>query len=195
MTEDPSSLWLKGRKGSTRLIPYGATKRPRLVWLLAGRPLMARVASPTCASRIPNSLAGSGGSAAAIVEEAGRHAGYAPDFVFNSASCSVRNARISSVMASNVIHCSLQSVSGSAPRPPDRRRPRDRTDPQAGRASRRPVPGEAEDLILAPAGVVGRHGVHAAARRAARSQRDVYHAWRAERTVARRARRQYDARA
>ena len=25
--------------------PYGATKRPRLVWLLAGRPLMARVAS------------------------------------------------------------------------------------------------------------------------------------------------------
>ena len=25
---------------------YGATKRPRLVWLLAGRPLMARVASP-----------------------------------------------------------------------------------------------------------------------------------------------------
>ena len=26
---------------------YGATKRPRLVWLLAGRPLMARVASPT----------------------------------------------------------------------------------------------------------------------------------------------------
>ena len=26
--------------------PYGATKRPRLVWLLAGRPLMARVASP-----------------------------------------------------------------------------------------------------------------------------------------------------
>ena len=39
--------------------------------------------------------------------EAGRHAGYAPDFVFNSASCSVRNARISSVMASNVIHCSL----------------------------------------------------------------------------------------
>ena len=27
--------------------PYGATKRPRLVWLLAGRPLMARVASPT----------------------------------------------------------------------------------------------------------------------------------------------------
>ena len=38
---------------------YGATKRPRLVWLLAGRPLMARVASPTCASRIPNSLAAS----------------------------------------------------------------------------------------------------------------------------------------
>ena len=30
-------------------IPYGATKRPRLVWLLAGRPLMARVASPPVA--------------------------------------------------------------------------------------------------------------------------------------------------
>ena len=29
------------------LIAYGATKRPRLVWLLAGRPLVARVASPT----------------------------------------------------------------------------------------------------------------------------------------------------
>ena len=29
--------------------PYGATKRPRLVWLLAGRPLMARVASPPVA--------------------------------------------------------------------------------------------------------------------------------------------------
>ena len=29
-----------------RPVPYGATKRPRLVWLLAGRPLMARVASP-----------------------------------------------------------------------------------------------------------------------------------------------------
>ena len=50
---------------------------------------------------------GPGHMRAAIVEEAGRHAGYAPDFVFNSASCSVRNARISSVMASNVIHCSL----------------------------------------------------------------------------------------
>ena len=58
----------------SQVSPYGATKRPRLVWLLAGRPLMPRVASP-----------------------AGRHAGYAPDFVFNSASCSVRNARISSV--------------------------------------------------------------------------------------------------
>ena len=29
-----------------RVTPSGATKRPRLVWLLAGRPLMARVASP-----------------------------------------------------------------------------------------------------------------------------------------------------
>ena len=46
-----------GRRGGQRrysdlaieaaLTPYGATKRPRLVWLLAGRPLMARVASPT----------------------------------------------------------------------------------------------------------------------------------------------------
>ena len=39
--------------------PYGATTRPRLVWVLAGRPLMARVASPLCASRIPNFLAAS----------------------------------------------------------------------------------------------------------------------------------------
>ena len=50
-TEVRSHASLKGHT------PYGATKRPRLVWLLAGRPLMARVASPTCASRIPNSLA------------------------------------------------------------------------------------------------------------------------------------------
>ena len=34
-------------RGGYRGCPYGATKRPRLVWLLAGRPLMARVASPT----------------------------------------------------------------------------------------------------------------------------------------------------
>ena len=32
-----------------RSTPYGATKRPRLVWVLAGRPLMARVASPPVA--------------------------------------------------------------------------------------------------------------------------------------------------
>ena len=40
------------------------------------------------------------------------HAGIDPwcydvDFVFNTASCSARNARISSVIASNVVHCSL----------------------------------------------------------------------------------------
>ena len=36
------------------------------------------------------------------------------DFVVNSASCAVRNARISLVMASNVIHCSLIERDGKA---------------------------------------------------------------------------------
>ena len=37
----------RGDRTDAHGTPYGATKRPRLVWLLAGRPLMARVASPT----------------------------------------------------------------------------------------------------------------------------------------------------
>ena len=37
---------LRSVEATRGVIAYSATKRPRLVWLLAGRPLMARVASP-----------------------------------------------------------------------------------------------------------------------------------------------------
>ena len=33
-------------------LPYGATKRPRLVWLLAGRPLMVRVGRQSCRKQV-----------------------------------------------------------------------------------------------------------------------------------------------